>query len=715
MSKIFLHLINMSISASYIVLAVLILRPLLKKAPKWIAPIFWGIVAVRLLCPFSFESIFSLIPSAQTVSPDIMMNASPSINSGIPIVNDIVNPIISGSFSPSLGDSANPLQIWIPVITSVWLGGVLAMLAYAVFSYVKILRKVRTAVLFENNIYQSENVASPFVLGIIKPKIYLPFNIDKKDTEYVIAHERSHIKRKDHLWKPLGFILLAIYWFNPLFWLAYVLLCRDIELACDEKVIKELDGTARADYSEALLNCSVNRRMISACPLAFGEVGIKKRIRSVLSYKKPAFWLLVAALVACTVVTVCFLTNPIDEDRIGINSISVEKSASGTVNLKIGYHSTSGGYSIDYVGASEGEYCGDGMREYDGALGQYRILIKFGDTEPSNEFAKKYPAGEAVELKNAPIKTRVKRVHPEDNGFYLYVGFDLPITVGQVENGKLSTFGGSITVPIKEAILPAWVGEYSEEKLLAAIDEYEKNYTPFINSDASYEDHISFDTGFEIATCEVSRIAGVSKSDPEFELTYFFDWHDITHHNGSQVVISTIYPLFAVHEYPPLWSYLVCATDTEGNEHYYYFRVIYPKAPLLMYASPYLSYIMDPSLVPSLEINGDVLYKKDGSDKQRIGTVSKVELNDSNFTDYFDLSPDKEEEKLIKYLLENNSVTYDIALDTPEIGAGLYYIMEQKDGTVLIVYGHYENGIRENFIRWIYKADSSVNERSSVN
>ena len=151
---------------------------------------------------------------------------------------------------------------------------------------------------------------SPFVLGLIKPKIYLPFNMNEKDMEHVVAHEMAHIRRKDHLWKPLGFILLTLHWFNPLMWLGYVLLCRDIELACDEKVIKELDHDARADYSQALLTCSVNRRMIAACPLAFGEVGVKDRVKSVLNYKKPAFWIIIAAIVACVAVAVCFLTNP---------------------------------------------------------------------------------------------------------------------------------------------------------------------------------------------------------------------------------------------------------------------------------------------------------------------------------------------------------------------------------------------------------------------
>ena len=310
MSEIFLKIINMSISASYIVLAVMLLRLLLKKAPKWITVVLWGIVAVRLVCPFSIESVLSLIPSSEVVSPDIMMDKTPEINTGIPIINQVINPVISGSFTPDPGTSANPLQLWIPTFAVIWIIGMVALLVYTVISYAKVKRKIGTAVLLRDNIYQSENVVSPFVLGIIKPKIYLPFNMNEKDMEHVVAHEMAHIRRKDHLWKPLGFLLLTLHWFNPLMWLGYVLLCRDIELACDEKVIKELDHDARADYSQALLTCSVNRRMIAACPLAFGEVGIKDRVKSVLSYKKPAFWIIIVAVLACIVLAVCFLTNP---------------------------------------------------------------------------------------------------------------------------------------------------------------------------------------------------------------------------------------------------------------------------------------------------------------------------------------------------------------------------------------------------------------------
>ena len=310
MSHLFLKILNMSISASYVVLVVLLLRLLFKKAPKWIAVILWGIVALRLVCPVSIESVLSLIPRAEVVSPDIMLDRTPEINTGIPIINEVINPVIGNSFAPDPLTSANPLQLWIPTLALIWLLGVVSMLAYALISYARLRRRVSTAVRLREELYQSENVTSPFVLGIFKPRIYLPFCMEEKAMAYVIAHERSHVRRLDHWWKPLGFLLLAVHWFNPLMWVGYLLLCRDIELACDERVIGTLDRDARADYSEALLACSVNRRLISACPLAFGEVGVKARIKSVLHYKKPAFWIVVAAVAVCVAVAVCFLTNP---------------------------------------------------------------------------------------------------------------------------------------------------------------------------------------------------------------------------------------------------------------------------------------------------------------------------------------------------------------------------------------------------------------------
>lgn len=310
MSKLFLNIFNMSISAGWIVLAVLILRLLLKKAPKWITVLLWGIVAFRLVCPFSFESILSIIPSAQTIPTNIITSKTPNIDSGIPFINNTINPIITDNFTPALENGANPLQVIIFVISIIWLMGVFAILIYSFISYIRLYKQVKTAVLLRDNIYQSETVASPFVLGIIKPKIYLPFSIGDREMDYVIAHEQGHLKRKDHIWKPFGFLILTVYWFNPLLWLGYILFCRDIELACDEKVIINLDTIQKADYSEALLNCSIKRRLISACPLAFGEVGVKQRIKTVLNYKKPAASIVVIAVFSVILSSACLLTNP---------------------------------------------------------------------------------------------------------------------------------------------------------------------------------------------------------------------------------------------------------------------------------------------------------------------------------------------------------------------------------------------------------------------
>lgn len=311
MSELFLKIVNMSISASWVVIAVLTLRFCLKKAPKWVNVLLWGIVAARMVFPFSIESVLSLIPSAETISPTVMMEQTPSVQTGVPALNHVINPVISSSFTPAPGASANPLQIWIPVLTGIWLFGIAALFLYSAVSYWRLHRKVCEAVILRGNIYQSEKVCSPFVLGIIKPKIYLPYHMDSREMDHVIAHEQTHIRRKDHWWKPLGFLLLTIHWFNPLMWLSYILLCRDIELACDEKVIREMGNEQRADYTQALVACSVNRRVIAACPLAFGEVGVKERVKSVMNYKKPAFWIVLASVIVCAVIAVCFLTNPI--------------------------------------------------------------------------------------------------------------------------------------------------------------------------------------------------------------------------------------------------------------------------------------------------------------------------------------------------------------------------------------------------------------------
>lgn len=319
MDRFFLSIVNTSISASWLIIAVFFLRILLRNAPKGLRVLLWGLVALRLLLPFSIESSISLIPSAQTIPLDIGMDPSPAIHSGIEALNSAVNPILSTSNTPMPGASVNPLQITIGIWSAVWMTGVELLAVYAVLSYWRLRSRIADAVRIEKGIYKSDRISSAFILGVFKPKIYLPFGMDRNEQEHVIRHEMAHIRRKDHWWKPLGFLLLMFHWFNPFVWVAYVLLCRDIELACDESVIRRLDHASRADYSQALLNCSVNRSAIVACPLAFGEVGVKERIRSVMNYKKPAFWLILTSIVLTGAVAVFFLTDPPKEDPSFLN------------------------------------------------------------------------------------------------------------------------------------------------------------------------------------------------------------------------------------------------------------------------------------------------------------------------------------------------------------------------------------------------------------
>lgn len=310
MGDLFLKLLNMSIAASWLILAVVLLRLLLKKAPKWIVILLWGIVALRLVVPFSFESALSLIPSVETFNAHNIQYETPAIHSGIPAVNNAINPVLGATFAPNPAGSVNPLYVWMFIVSVIWFIGIAAMLFYAAISYVRVRRSVAERVPYEGNIFLCDHVKSPFILGLVRPKIYLPSSMDLTAMEPVIAHEKAHLARHDHWWKPLGFLILTVHWFNPLCWIAYVLLCRDIELACDEKVIRQMDLEGKKQYSAALLECSTGRRLVTICPLAFGEVGVKERVKNVLNYKKPAFWVIVAAVVACAVVTVCFATNP---------------------------------------------------------------------------------------------------------------------------------------------------------------------------------------------------------------------------------------------------------------------------------------------------------------------------------------------------------------------------------------------------------------------
>ena len=322
MSTVFLKILNMSITASWLILAVVLVRLLLKKAPKWIPCLLWGLVAIRLVCPFSFGSIFSLIPSSETIPTNITVQQEPAINSGITAVNEFINPVIAESFTPAPTDSVNPLQIIIPIAAIIWIAGIVIMLAYALISYIKLKKTVSVCVPVGERILSCDEVKAPFILGVFRPVIYVPSSMTGETLDLVIRHETAHLQRHDHWWKPLGYLLLAIYWFNPLCWIAYILLSRDIEMACDEKVIRDMDKDEMAAYSQALLDCSFPRRRIAACPLAFGEVGVKERVKGVLNYKKPAFWIILIAIIACIVLAVCLMTDP--KNSFMINRSEVE-------------------------------------------------------------------------------------------------------------------------------------------------------------------------------------------------------------------------------------------------------------------------------------------------------------------------------------------------------------------------------------------------------
>lgn len=313
MEQIFISFLNTSITAGYLILAVMLLRPILKKAPKYIRCILWGMVGLRLVLPFSFQSVLSLIPSAEPVPQEIVYSPTPAIHTGISFLNSSVNPILTESLAPTPEASVNPMQIVMAIAWNVWLIGMAAMVLYSVISYILLKRKLREGVHQTGHIWLCDRIGSPFLLGLFRPRIYLPSSLKEEDAVYVIAHEEAHIRRKDHWWKPIGFLLLTVYWFHPLVWVAYIFLCRDIEFACDEKVIREMGTDCKKAYSEALINCSIPRKMISACPVAFGEDSVKGRVKSVLSYKKPAFWIILVAIIVCIAVAVCFLTDPPDD------------------------------------------------------------------------------------------------------------------------------------------------------------------------------------------------------------------------------------------------------------------------------------------------------------------------------------------------------------------------------------------------------------------
>ena len=345
MNRIFSTLLTMSIGAAWLILIVILLRLLLKQAPKWVNCVLWGFVGLRLVCPFVPESRFSLMPGAFR-----MQNRYGSAAD----LNFIQTPAGAGNLSQTAEDAAGAAGLtgiqtgaattgfgteWIQQFLSVgsvlWLIGVGVMLGYAVYSYLRVRRQVSEAMWLRENLWICDQVKSPFILGLFRPRIYLSSGMEEAQLPYVIAHEQAHLKRGDQWWKPLGFVLLMIHWCNPLIWVAYILFCRDLELACDESAVRDLTLEERKSYSYALLSCSMQRRLVTVCPLAFGEVGVKKRVKEVLNYKKPSFWILLAAVVVCVIVAVCFLTNPKEETTVILTNEAGNSGADAATNAAL--------------------------------------------------------------------------------------------------------------------------------------------------------------------------------------------------------------------------------------------------------------------------------------------------------------------------------------------------------------------------------------------
>ena len=339
MNEIFVKLVNMSVAAGWLILAVLVLRLLLKRAPRWITCLLWALVAVRLVCPVSLPSPVSVY---QVATPAAVQETGqveyfqyvhaggdkPSIQLDVEAIRpvDITGEPAADAAPAGDGTARGTVTRYLPPFVAVWLAVGSALLLYGLVSTLHLRRRVGEAMYLRYNIWVCDAVTSPFLLGLFRPRIYLPSGMDEGQMAYVIAHENAHLQRLDQLWKPLGYVLLAIHWFNPLVWLAYVLFCRDIETACDQRVVRGMDAGEKKAYSAALLDCSQGRRMVLACPVAFGEEGVKGRIKAVLRYKKPALWVVLAALLICAAVAVCFLTDPMGGGKKGTLTF-VEKEA----------------------------------------------------------------------------------------------------------------------------------------------------------------------------------------------------------------------------------------------------------------------------------------------------------------------------------------------------------------------------------------------------
>ena len=431
MGDIFLKLLNMSITAGWLILAVLCIRLLFRKIPKWVNCLLWGVVAIRLICPFSIESQFSILPSTEPIKSNAVVegevqNYIPSIDSRLTIVENMINPMLTETFAYDESDSAAPLQIVTYAAGLVWCCGMVLLMICAMGSAVKLYNLVKEAVCVRDNIYICDAVKSPFILGIFRPRVYLSSALREREMDYILAHESAHLKRKDHWWKALGYLLLCIHWFNPLCWMAYSLLCKDIELACDEKVAKDMTFDEKKEYSKVLLSCARQRSLIMVCPLAFGEVGVKERVKSVLNYKKPTLWIMIATAAVLVILAICFLTNPTKEYKI---RITIPAGSTETYCYS--------DEEISPKGNTLTFYAGEGL----------------GDTE----------------ITLLPVEARKENAYDEP----IYITPGMPVKI-DVEKGAWFKIGVNIQNPTEES-MDVYVSVRNVEVRIASVEEAENN------------------------------------------------------------------------------------------------------------------------------------------------------------------------------------------------------------------------------------------------
>ena len=508
LTELFLSVCNFAVTAGWVTLAIMAVRfllglPYLRRIPRRYTVVLWAVVGLRLMIPVSIQSTWSLMPPSVPLTKTLLYDPTPTVQTGIGAWNTVINEAVMPALIPNTGDSVNPLQVWTIIGAWVWMSGVALMLLYMIVSVIRLCRQMRYATKLDGQkcVYESEHVTSPFVLGIFRPKIYLPYGMDEETRSHVIAHERAHLSRGDHFIKPFAFVLLSVYWFQPLLWVGYILLCRDIEGACDERAAKNMTAQERKDYARSLVRCATKSRMIAACPLAFGETGVKQRVTAVLDYKRPTLWVLIAAVVLCAVFAVCFGTNPFS--LTGMTAL-VEYDPSALVF-------DNGMFSYVETVESAPSFCVD----EDGVLwyryptehaGWMSIGTMKASTPDKNEFAAWFENAVNTDGSNVPADTlysqcksawRASYVHPATGSIDHY-------TVMQRKNGDILMMYSFCSADPDGTLrheIPRWIFK------LDAGEVVEKDILSFIS-----EVGIRFDTAYAGTNC------------PDYEEIYQMPW-----------------------------------------------------------------------------------------------------------------------------------------------------------------------------------------------